>query len=170
MFLVFKAKDLKAHKNLTFSYLLVLFVDRVRLSVPQSNISKCDIQLDNVFVASQWWGTETGHFTGETLPRIVPYLDLARTMPIHVWGENELSGQIKTWFHYLNLTAVQGDNVCASNVYVSLKCIFVVVKRLALNSTLCQPLYLLIGPPFRWHLQQTAAAERKCATAATIVI
>jgi hypothetical protein len=81
------------------------------------NLTSCDENVENLFVASHWWSNETGHFIHETLPRIIPYIDLARQMPIHIRG-NKVTKQIQVWFDYLNVTAIHG-NICAKNVYVA---------------------------------------------------
>ena len=81
------------------------------------NLTSCDEHVENLFVASYWWSNETGHFLHETLPRIIPYIDLARQMPIHIRGD-KVTKQIRGWFEYLNLTAIYG-NICAKNVYVA---------------------------------------------------
>lgn len=81
------------------------------------NLTSCDEHVENLFVASHWWSNETGHFIHETLPRFIPYIDLARQMPIHVRGD-KVTQQIQGWFDFLNLTAIHG-NICAKNVYVA---------------------------------------------------
>lgn len=81
------------------------------------NQTSCSSQVDSLFVASHWWSNETGHFLHETLPRIVPYLDLAQQMPVHIRGET-ITTQIKGWFDYLNLTAIYGT-ICAKRVYIA---------------------------------------------------
>ncbi|KAL7443756.1 hypothetical protein ACHAXM_009039 [Skeletonema potamos] len=81
------------------------------------NLTSCDEDVENLFVASHWWSNETGHFIHETLPRIIPYIDLARQMPIHIRG-HEVTKQIQVWFDFLNVTAIHG-NICAKNVYVA---------------------------------------------------
>jgi len=78
----------------------------------------CTQSVDNLIVASQPWGYETGHFVSNTLPRILPYLDLAQTMPIHLSGRYD-TAQSHAWFDYLNLTSIRGDQICATNVYVA---------------------------------------------------
>ena len=78
----------------------------------------CTQSVDGLFVASQPWGNETGHFVSNTLPRILPYLDLAQTMPIHLAGRYD-TAQSRAWFDYLNLTSIRGDQICATNVYVA---------------------------------------------------
>jgi Glycosyltransferase 61 len=83
----------------------------------ENKTCECEKEMEIVLVASQYWGNEVGHFTGETLPRIVSYLDLARKMPVHLWGDD--TGQIRNWLRYLNVTAIRGDNICAKKVYVA---------------------------------------------------
>ena len=77
----------------------------------------CTQQVESVLVASNFWGDEVGHFTAETLPRIVSYLDLAHIMPVHLAGND--TAQIRMWLNYLNVTAIRGANICAKSVYVT---------------------------------------------------
>ena len=85
--------------------------------VKDTNITNCSVLVKDLFVASQWWGSETGHYIPETLPRVLSYLELAQRMPVHLWG-NE-TGLARAWMHHYNITTIRGNNICAENVYVA---------------------------------------------------
>ena len=85
--------------------------------VKDTNITNCAVRVKDLFVASQWWGSETGHFIAETLPRVLSYLELSQRMPVHLWG-NE-TGLARAWMDHYNVTTIRGNNICAENVYVA---------------------------------------------------
>jgi len=79
---------------------------------------QCKNEVDTVFVAVNWWGDHTGHFLGETLPRLVSYLEFSQQMPVLLPSEKGNTSQISTWLNYFNIKGLWGST-CARKALVA---------------------------------------------------
>jgi capsular polysaccharide biosynthesis protein len=87
-----------------------------RFLVPDRATWTCDKEVKSIFVVSAMWGNETGHFLGETLPRIVPFLPLPRDSSIHMVSKP--TPFVSMWLRYLNITNVVWGATCAESVLI----------------------------------------------------